>query len=196
MGGVRDQGRESEQLFPYGIYTIPEVSMIGKTEAQLTAEGVSYEVSGFPRVAARNVRLMPACAFSWPHPPPPPNDSVLRGRQLTPSRGRTCESFLSEICVVICLLLITFAPAGYQRVPPPRIAGRPRGLPGAREGPDARGGGRVPQAHFPHGDPEAAGRPLHRGRSHRDNPHRTGEINSVVFLWRGTILCRRRFACL
>eukprot|EP00904_Undaria_pinnatifida_P000927 jgi/Undpi1/10835/HiC_scaffold_3.g01364.m1 len=37
-------GRESEQLFPYGIYTIPEVSMIGKTEAQLTAEGVSYEV--------------------------------------------------------------------------------------------------------------------------------------------------------
>lgn len=38
------QGRESEQLFPYGIYTIPEVSMIGKTEAQLTAEGVSYEV--------------------------------------------------------------------------------------------------------------------------------------------------------
>lgn len=39
------QGRESEQLFPYGIYTIPEVSMIGKTEAQLTAEGVSYEVN-------------------------------------------------------------------------------------------------------------------------------------------------------
>ncbi|CAM9858222.1 unnamed protein product, partial [Discosporangium mesarthrocarpum] len=37
-------GRESEQLFPYGIYTIPEISMIGKTEAQLTAEGVSYEV--------------------------------------------------------------------------------------------------------------------------------------------------------
>lgn len=42
---MRDQGRESEQLFPYGIYTIPEVSMIGKTEAQLTAEGVSYEAS-------------------------------------------------------------------------------------------------------------------------------------------------------
>lgn len=42
--GRSEQGRESEQLFPYGIYTIPEVSMIGKTEAQLTAEGVSYEV--------------------------------------------------------------------------------------------------------------------------------------------------------
>lgn len=38
------QGRLSEQLFPYGIYTIPEISMIGKTETQLTSEGVPYEV--------------------------------------------------------------------------------------------------------------------------------------------------------
>eukprot|EP00736_Rhodelphis_marinus_P002193 Rmarinus@m.23752 len=30
--------------FPYGIYTIPEVSMVGKTEEDLTREGVSYEV--------------------------------------------------------------------------------------------------------------------------------------------------------
>lgn len=37
-------GRSSEQMFPYGIYTIPEISMIGKTEQQLTAEKVSYEV--------------------------------------------------------------------------------------------------------------------------------------------------------
>ncbi|CAM9444850.1 unnamed protein product [Ascophyllum nodosum] len=37
-------GRNSEQLFPYGIYTIPEVSMIGKTEAQLTADEIPYEV--------------------------------------------------------------------------------------------------------------------------------------------------------
>jgi NAD(P) transhydrogenase len=37
-------GRSSEHLFPYGIYTIPEISMIGKTEAQLTAEGVPYEI--------------------------------------------------------------------------------------------------------------------------------------------------------
>ena len=27
-----------------GIYTIPEISMVGKTEAQLTRAGVSYEV--------------------------------------------------------------------------------------------------------------------------------------------------------
>jgi NAD(P) transhydrogenase len=30
-------------LFPYGIYSIPEISMVGKTEAQLTAEGIPYE---------------------------------------------------------------------------------------------------------------------------------------------------------
>lgn len=29
---------------PYGIYTIPEISMIGKTERQLTEEKVPYEV--------------------------------------------------------------------------------------------------------------------------------------------------------
>src|SRR3954447_19843055 len=31
-------------LFPYGIYTIPEISMVGKTEEELTQEGVPYEV--------------------------------------------------------------------------------------------------------------------------------------------------------
>ena len=30
-------------LFPVGIYSIPEISMVGKTEAQLTEEGVPYE---------------------------------------------------------------------------------------------------------------------------------------------------------
>lgn len=30
--------------YPYGIYTIPEISFIGKTEEQLTEEDVSYEV--------------------------------------------------------------------------------------------------------------------------------------------------------
>src|SRR5947209_9360947 len=30
-------------LFPVGIYAIPEIAMVGKTEAQLTAEGVPYE---------------------------------------------------------------------------------------------------------------------------------------------------------
>ena len=31
-------------LFPYGIYTIPEISMVGKTEEELTARRVPYEV--------------------------------------------------------------------------------------------------------------------------------------------------------
>ncbi len=31
------------ELFPLGIYSIPEISLVGKTEAQLTADGVPYE---------------------------------------------------------------------------------------------------------------------------------------------------------
>jgi len=36
--------RSYPQLFPYGIYTIPEISMVGRNEEELTAEGISYEV--------------------------------------------------------------------------------------------------------------------------------------------------------
>lgn len=32
------------ELFPYGIYTIPEISMVGQTEEQLTLKKVPYEV--------------------------------------------------------------------------------------------------------------------------------------------------------
>lgn len=32
------------ELFPYGIYTIPEISMVGKTEEQLTEAKVPYEI--------------------------------------------------------------------------------------------------------------------------------------------------------
>ena len=31
-------------LFPYGIFTVPGISMVGKTEEELTKEGVAYEV--------------------------------------------------------------------------------------------------------------------------------------------------------
>ncbi|MCH8017116.1 MAG: Si-specific NAD(P)(+) transhydrogenase [Acidobacteria bacterium] len=31
-------------LFPYGIYTVPEISMVGKSERELTEEGIAYEV--------------------------------------------------------------------------------------------------------------------------------------------------------
>jgi NAD(P) transhydrogenase len=40
--------------YPYGIYTIPEISFIGKTEEQLTDEGIAYEVGmAFFREIAR-----------------------------------------------------------------------------------------------------------------------------------------------
>lgn len=32
------------ELFPYGIYTIPEISMVGRNEEELTRDGVPYEV--------------------------------------------------------------------------------------------------------------------------------------------------------
>jgi NAD(P) transhydrogenase len=32
------------ELFPYGIYAIPEISMVGRTEDQLTTAGIPYEV--------------------------------------------------------------------------------------------------------------------------------------------------------
>jgi NAD(P) transhydrogenase len=31
-------------LFPYGIYTIPEISMVGRNEEELTGDGIPYEV--------------------------------------------------------------------------------------------------------------------------------------------------------
>jgi NAD(P) transhydrogenase len=42
------------EYFPFGIYTIPEISFIGKTEEQLTDEDVPYEVGvAFYREIAR-----------------------------------------------------------------------------------------------------------------------------------------------
>jgi NAD(P) transhydrogenase len=37
-------GAPSLQLFPYGIYTVPEISMVGRTEDELTDASVPYEV--------------------------------------------------------------------------------------------------------------------------------------------------------
>jgi NAD(P) transhydrogenase len=36
--------RSLPELFPYGIYTVPGISMVGRTEEQLTDAGVPYEV--------------------------------------------------------------------------------------------------------------------------------------------------------
>jgi NAD(P) transhydrogenase len=39
-----DSVHTNPSVYPYGIYTIPEISFIGKTEEQLTDEDVPYEV--------------------------------------------------------------------------------------------------------------------------------------------------------
>ena len=41
------------RLFPYGIYAVPEISMVGRTEEQLTDEGVPYEagVASYKEIA-------------------------------------------------------------------------------------------------------------------------------------------------
>ena len=38
------EARSVPALFPFGIYTIPEISMVGRTEEELTEEGIPYEV--------------------------------------------------------------------------------------------------------------------------------------------------------
>ncbi len=37
-------GERMPEIFPYGIYTIPEISMVGRTEEKLTVEKVPYEI--------------------------------------------------------------------------------------------------------------------------------------------------------
>jgi NAD(P) transhydrogenase len=41
--GQCDVGNYNTELFPFGIYAIPEISMVGKTEEQLTEAGIPYE---------------------------------------------------------------------------------------------------------------------------------------------------------
>jgi len=38
------QTQHSPELFPYGIYTIPEISTVGRSESELTEAGIPYEV--------------------------------------------------------------------------------------------------------------------------------------------------------
>lgn len=47
LAGLNACGTEMNRfktLYPYGIYTIPEISSIGKTEEEVQAEGIEYEV--------------------------------------------------------------------------------------------------------------------------------------------------------
>jgi NAD(P) transhydrogenase len=40
---IPETGFQSKSLIPYGIYSIPEISYIGKNEEELTSEGIPYE---------------------------------------------------------------------------------------------------------------------------------------------------------
>jgi NAD(P) transhydrogenase len=42
--GKLDLQHRPSLLFPFGIYTVPEISMVGKSENDLTAEGIAYEI--------------------------------------------------------------------------------------------------------------------------------------------------------
>jgi NAD(P) transhydrogenase len=46
------------ELFPYGIYTIPEISMVGQTEERLTSNRVPYEV-GIAKYSELAKSMMP-----------------------------------------------------------------------------------------------------------------------------------------
>ena len=49
--------KNSSELLPYGVYTIPEFSMVGKTEAQLTEAKIPYEV-GICQVRGAGQRIL------------------------------------------------------------------------------------------------------------------------------------------
>lgn len=55
MFGLKRETRPD--LLPFGIYTIPEISMVGKNEGQLTAEKIPYEVgvASFDEVAKAQI---------------------------------------------------------------------------------------------------------------------------------------------
>ncbi len=38
------EARYAPELFPYGIYTIPEISFVGQNEEELTDQGIPYEI--------------------------------------------------------------------------------------------------------------------------------------------------------
>ena len=44
LGALRQPAAFDTSLLPIGIYTIPEISFVGRTEAELTEEGVPYDV--------------------------------------------------------------------------------------------------------------------------------------------------------
>jgi len=59
-------GKFNPELLPYGIYTIPEISMVGKTEQELTEARVPYEVGIAKYEELAKVRK--ECGSYWRQP--------------------------------------------------------------------------------------------------------------------------------
>ena len=65
--------------YPYGIYTIPEISLIGKTEEQLTDEDVPYEI-GLAVLPRDRARADPRRHDGPPQADLPPGDGEIARR--------------------------------------------------------------------------------------------------------------------
>ena len=67
-------GNKLGDLQPIGIYTIPEISYVGRTEEQLTKDNVPFEVGvmltgdgmGVPYGASTRAGVKPGDAIVWP----------------------------------------------------------------------------------------------------------------------------------
>ena len=82
-------------ILPYGIYTIPEASMAGETEATLRPQGVDYVVgraayADRPRGQIQGLKPIPRFA-----PDPAPNSGELRNRDTRASRSGAWTSTCS-----------------------------------------------------------------------------------------------------
>ena len=59
-----DRRHTVERLLPIGIYSIPEISYVGKTEAELTAASIPYESASRTTASSRAARSS-ATSTAW-----------------------------------------------------------------------------------------------------------------------------------
>jgi NAD(P) transhydrogenase len=121
----KDARSETQHLLPHGIYTIPEVSMVGDAEESLKRRGVDYVVGRAllvqrPRPDHRRQRRVPQA-------PLPPRGHEARGRACPGraghrgrphrddghARGATAETF-DEACFNLPTLGTRYKPATYE----------------------------------------------------------------------------------
>ena len=72
------EARPMRELLPIGIYTIPEISFVGRTEEELTAAGIPYEV-GIVALPRARPRPDPGRPARHPEAARPPDERTLLG---------------------------------------------------------------------------------------------------------------------